>query len=131
MGCWLNDWSRRGSVLVRRSYTLATAPVQVFGPDPYRYAVTIFGTNALPILYNFSLSAPTNFLFQVNTFAYAGFLTEGEAGDLIKLPLWAWTASGTAVGEWVSLSYNPERRRVYEQWLDGQLSNLGALGLTP
>jgi hypothetical protein len=118
-----------GTVQTRVAIALPIGWSQVLPADPYRYAVTLFNSNTQAMSYAFGDATPTAPLFLVPV-AYAPIsVTEEDLGELITRPFWAQAGAVISSFNVVAMAYNPERRRVYEQWLNRQLSQLGASGL--
>lgn len=119
-----DEWLHGESIVRYHNYAGTASNTQVLTYNPDRFAIIISGDNSAANFISVGDSvSPTYNLCTVIGFSPL-ILLRSQLGDLITLPFWARRQTGTQSSVWVTCSYNPKRRSLYNDWIANELSKL-------
>jgi hypothetical protein len=124
----LREWARRETVVENRTVATVNAVwAQALGSNPNRWCILLPPSPNSYANFFFGDTQPTVFTFGITGGGTLWRISEDDVGSLITYPLWVRynTTSGNLM--FTTLSYNPERKKIYDSHFQRFLVRSGTL----
>lgn len=125
MSCPIKGWLKRFAIVKTVDIQLTTSSAQLLAADPSRFAIILPSLYNDTSIYRFDPVNSSTGPIYLNQSMPTIILTEETVGDLVTYPLFGRCATAPAPIAITTVSYNPERLRAYDRFLESQLSKLG------
>ena len=125
--CMMEVWLKGDCQVVYSPINLTTAFSQVLPADPMRFAFTLATASGGTLVVGFDGTAQANSVIAIPTSSMWLSITDNDVGDLVRRPVFMKLVAGTLTFGIAAMSYNPNRKADYDEWVRRQFSKQRSL----